>query len=52
MEIQEEDVDIKMEIANAQRVTVDIEDVDIHKEDANVLDKDVRFPDLPEKVRS
>ena len=52
MEIHEEDVDFKMEIVNDQRVTVDIEYVDILKKDANILEKDARFPDLLEKVSS
>ena len=53
MDIQEEDVDIKMEIVNTQGQTVDIKDMDIHKDDADILEKDTsRFPGLPEKVRS
>ena len=52
MDIQEEDVDIKMEIVNTKGQTEDIEDMDIHKDDADILEKDTRFPDLPKKVRS
>ena len=39
-EMDIEDVDFKKEI------------VDIHKDDANILEKDVEFPDLTKKVKS
>ena len=50
MDIQEEDVDIKKEIVKTQMATAGIEEKDIH--DANILEKDVGFPDLTEKVKS
>ena len=40
MDIEDKDVDFKKEI------------VDIHKDDANILEKDVEFPDLTKKVKS
>ena len=47
MDIEDKDVDFKMEIVDTQR-----ESMDIHKDGANSLEKDVGFPDLTKKVRS
>ena len=47
MDVEEEGVDFKKEIVYTQRETMDI-----NKDDANILEKGVGFPDLTEKVKS
>ena len=41
-----------MEIVNTQGQTEDIKDIDIHKDDAHILEMDTRFRDISKKVRS